>query len=592
MERARDLAEAASQAKSDFLANVSHEIRTPLNAVIGMTDLLLESRIEKSQREYLNMIHDSGESLLQLINDILDFSKIESGKITLHNEWFDFRERVSDCLRSLTHKAHSKGIELICHIDPRIPVQVLGDVQRLRQVLLNLVGNSIKFTEQGEVRVDIILHRQEDETIVLKFEIRDSGIGIPADKLASIFDEFVQVDTSSTRNYGGTGLGLAIASQLVSLMGGQLDVSSQINQGSQFFFELEFVVGSNPVLPIVPDQIRQKSVILVVRHKGVRDSFENALKSWNMTVYSFEKTEPAIRLLSGMEFSKDPIAAILTEASRIADGQFDVRALDDRDLVMPPIIAIAKTKSDQAESSESAIVRRRIFHPVKHSELIRTLAHCFLPTDDIDTEVTISQQSGESRYRILVAEDNPVNQKLVLGILNKFQHEIVVVGNGIEAVEAFQHKDFDIILMDVQMPEMDGLEATRTIRKSPHPVKSNIPILALTAHAMVSDRQLCLESGMDDYLSKPFKAADLIAKIDLLVTNQTAERTTAVVTASNGQHGLVDWTQAFETVGGDRQLLCELIEVFLREKDAMVARFGAGQLKSVMKQPFVVVRIA
>ena len=357
------------------------------------------------------MIHDSGQSLLQLINDILDFSKIESGKITLHNEWFDFRERVGDCLRSLTHKAHAKGIELICNIDPRIPVQILGDVQRLRQVLLNLVGNSIKFTEQGEVQFDTILNKQEDETIVLRFEIRDSGIGIPDDKLATIFDEFVQVDSSSTRNYGGTGLGLAITSQLVTLMGGELNVSSQIGRGSQFFFELEFVAGSNPVLPIIPDELRQKAVILVVDHDGVRSSFENALKSLDLTVYSFDETESAIKLLSGLEFGKQSISAILTEASRVSDGQCDDATLADQDIRLPPVVAIAKTQSDQTESSEDAMVRRRIFHPVKHSELTRTLQHCFLPIDDVDTEVAIAQQGGDTRYRILVAEDNPVNSK-------------------------------------------------------------------------------------------------------------------------------------------------------------------------------------
>ena len=577
MERARDIAEAASQAKSDFLANVSHEIRTPLNAVIGMTDLLLGTSVEKSQREYLNMIHDSGQSLLQLINDILDFSKIESGKITLHNEWFDLRERVSDSLRSLTHKAHAKGVELICNIDSRIPLQLLGDVQRLRQILLNLVGNSIKFTEAGEVQVDIELQHQEVELVRIKFAIRDSGIGIPEDKLAAIFDEFVQVDSSATRNFGGTGLGLAITSQLVELMGGKLDVSSQIGKGSQFFFSLEFVVGNNPAVPQPPQELRQKAALVIAHHEGVRDSFENVLRAWDMTVFSFDSTSQALQLLSGMEFSDQPIAAVLVDAKRISEGEFQSKALEQLPFDMPPIIEIAQTLSKQdTRLSEKSVVSRRIFHPVKYSELSQTLLHCVLPVDEIDTEEATIQAAAESCYRILVAEDNPVNQKLVLGILSKQKHQIVVVDNGLEAVDAVQHRQFDVVLMDVQMPEMDGLEATRNIRKLAHPLKSSVPVLALTAHALVSDRQRCLEAGMDDYLSKPFKASDLIAKIESLVENQSSDR--AVINSAGGtnRNGIVDWAQAFDTVGGDRQLLCELIEVFLRERDGLVSNLAVA----------------
>ena len=570
LERARDMAEAASQAKSDFLANVSHEIRTPLNAVIGMTDLLLGTRIDKSQCEYLKMIHDSGKSLLELINDILDFSKIESGKISLHNEWFDFRERICDSLRSLTHKAHAKNIELVCNIDSRIPAQVLGDVHRLRQVLLNLVGNSIKFTESGEILVDIELLKIENEALRIRFDINDTGIGIPQDKLATIFDEFVQVDSSSTRNFGGTGLGLAITSQLVSLMGGELKVDSQIGSGSQFYFELDFVVGSNPALPGVSEELRQKPILIVAQHDKVRSSLEGVLKSWNMDVYSFGDCVQAAKLMSGLAFSQQPIAAILVEAKLVKTLHQQTSAIADRGFQMPPIVELARTDSLEPKTSNGGAFGRRILHPVKHSELAQSLLHCLLPTDEIDTDVGHQSPTVENQYRILLAEDNPVNQKLALGILGKYRHDVIVANNGLEAVEAIQHKDFDIVLMDVQMPEMDGLEATRMIRKNPHPQKSNIPILALTAHAMVSDRQRCLESGMDDYLSKPYKPVELIGKIDQLVANQVLERTTVSGTQTIESNGIVDWTQAFDTVGGDRQLLCELIEVFLREQNTMV----------------------
>ena len=518
------------------------------------------------------MIHDSGKSLLELINDILDFSKIESGKIKLHEEWFEIRERIVESLRSLTHKAHEKQVELICNIDHRIPVQLLGDVQRLRQILLNLVGNSIKFTTQGEVGVDIELVRHKDDKVKLKFEVRDTGIGIPEDKLAAIFDEFVQVDTSTTRNFGGTGLGLAITSQLIGLMGGELKVTSNLNEGSKFFFELEFAVGSNPALPSVPDELIQKSIAVIAKGKNTRASFENVLKSWNMVVYSFDSADDAIRLLSGLEFGQQSCAAILAEASLITNDQFQSTVFDSLDFQPPPIIEIAKTISNEEMSDCATVVSRRIFHPVKHSELKQNLLNCLLPADEIETEVAVSQQVGTGNFRILLAEDDPVNQKLALGILSKYKHDVMVVNNGLEAVETIQHKDFDVILMDVQMPVMDGLEATDMIRKNPHPQKSEIPILALTAHAMVSDRQRCLESGMDDYLSKPYTPADLMAKIEQLVGNRTAERTTAKSGPSNKPTSrLVDWPQAFETVGGDRKLLCELIEVFLKEKANMVA---------------------
>ncbi len=578
LEKAKDIAEAASQAKSDFLANVSHEIRTPLNAVIGITDLLIGSSVDSTQQDYLEMIRDSGQSLLTLINDILDFSKIESGTLSIDSEWFDVRERVGDTLRSLAHKAHDRNLDLICNIDPAIPVQVLGDAQRLRQVLVNLVGNSIKFTERGEVCVDVELVRKKTEVEVLKFLVQDTGIGIPKEKLTAIFDEFVQVDTSSTRQFGGTGLGLAIASRLVKLMGGKLEVASQLGRGSQFFFELDFPVGTNPAIPSALEDLSDIPVLIMARSPANRESLETILKSWRMKTFCVGNVEQAIKLTKGMSFANQPIQIVLAEsgptdssADEVCDcSLLSYRMRQDPEIVEPRFIALVRASSrDGFDLPLQASVACRLLQPVKHSELRDAIIQC---TKLVAELAAVKQQTAVRAlgpYRILLAEDNPVNQKLAVGILSKYGHQIEVVDNGLKAVAAVAAQTFDLVLMDVQMPVMDGIEAVKQIRSNEPPGCSKVPIIAMTAHALASDRQRCLEAGMDDYLSKPFKALDLIAKINQLVAARSTEHGNSSSGTGNNR-ARIDWNRAFETVGGDRNLLKELIGVFLNERESMV----------------------
>lgn len=590
LEKAKDIAVAASQAKSDFLANVSHEIRTPLNAVIGMTDLLLSSRTDKSQKEYLGMIQDSGQSLLTLINDILDFSKIESGKLEIDTEWFDLRERMGDTLRTLAFRAHGKTLDLICNIDPEIPIQILGDAQRLRQIIVNLVGNSIKFTDSGEVSVDVERVAIDDDEITLKFLIQDSGIGIPEEKLSEIFNEFIQADTSTTRKYGGTGLGLAIASNLVELMGGELHVNSKIDVGSQFHFTLKFPIANQPLQPAIPDDFNNIPILLMAKNPNLVNSLDCVLNSWRMKTYCVRDNEQAVKLAKGMSFASDPIQVVLAEANfddDLIDEDCDCSTLArqifaDTEVENPAFIALVKSSTPKGlDIADESPETRRILLPAKYSELRDAIAHCLNPLSESLTGEEIIQASFRGPYRILLAEDNPVNQKLAVGILQKYDHQITVVGNGQLAVDALKGngaENFDLVLMDVQMPELDGIAATKAIRDS-NTSGSTLPIIAMTAHAMASDRKRCLEAGMDDFLSKPFRAQDLVATIDRLMESRSRELAETTVHKIGNSSG-IDWNVAFDTVGGDRNLLIELINIFVAEKDSMIQRIREGFVKS------------